>query len=122
MRGTGPSPLDAVVFPPEPGDLLDHRSRVGNQPIRVARVVALRIVSGRLVEPVRGLVRSEDGSQSLLGHEQVHAMDDANRTPAYVPILVLLPYHLMEQGMESFPLFLGGIVQVGFHLPDAPID
>src|SRR5438876_5696070 len=49
-------------------------------------------------------------------------MDDANRTPAYVPILVLLPYHLMEQGMESFPSFLGGIVQVGFHLPDAPID
>src|SRR5204863_1769070 len=77
MRGTGPSPLDAVVFPPEPGDLLDHRGRVANQPIPVTSVVAPRIVSGRLVQPVRGLIRLEDGSQRLLGHEQVHAMDDA---------------------------------------------
>jgi hypothetical protein len=91
VKGTGLAPLDPMVSPPEPGDLLDHRGRPGDRPIPVAGMGTLRFASVHLVEPVRGLVGSQDGSHSLLGHEQVQARDEVDRAAVNVPILNLLP-------------------------------
>src|SRR5690349_15445032 len=98
------SPALTEILPPESGDLLHHRGRTRDQPRTIPGIIPLAVVPGRLVEPVGGLVYPENRPDALLGHEQVHALDDPHRPPGDVPVLVLLCHHLPKQLVEPFPL------------------
>src|SRR3954465_2747473 len=73
------SPLDPVVVPPERSDLLHQRGGFRGQTVRVPRIITLGIIPGRLIEPERRLVGSQDQFQAFSGHEKFLALNVPNR-------------------------------------------
>src|SRR5437870_11118470 len=77
----------------------------------MARVVAFRVVSSRLVRPVTRLVRrAHQAAQGVLGKQEVRVCDEAYSPPSDVLVLVLLGLHAAQEIPKRPPQLLSRLL------------